>query len=760
MSRLRALIALISCCSLGSIADADQHGAVLDIERLFAAPNLDGPSPKSVRISPDSSRVTFLRGKDTDPLQMDLWEYRLEHNDMRLLVDSTALLAEPEQLSEEERARRERLRIVGQRGIVDYHFSPDGRLLLFPLGGDLYLYEIASGRTRHLTATEAGETDPKFSSTGRYVSFVREQNLFVIALETGKEQQLTSDGGGVIKNGMAEFIAQEEMDRYTGYWWSPDDSAIAFARVDESPVEVAERFEVYAEDFRVYEQRYPATGTPNVYIQIGVTDPAASKTRWLDLGKETDVYVPRVDWFPNGDYLAVQRQSRDQKTLQLLKVDATSGKSRLLLTESSDTWINLHNELRFLQSENTFIWLSERSGHAHLYLYDNKGELIRPLTSGEWDVGDGQRARSALLHIDENTGIAYVTATLDSPLERNIYAVSIDGSAAPKRVSESAGWHRADFALNGEFFVDSYDSVSTPPQVAVYRVDGSRIAFIEENALGESHPYHEYLDNRPTTEFGELVAADGQVLYYRIKKPADFDPKNRYPVIVSVYGGPQGQRVTNRWSVGFEEVLVHNGFIIFSLDNRGTGFRGVQFDAPIYRHTGHVEVVDQMVGVEYLRSLDYVDPGRIGVFGWSYGGYMALMCMFREPRVFAAGVAGAPVTDWAFYDTHYTERYLGTPQDNPSAYAASSVFPYAGELRGPLLVIHGMADDNVLFTHSTKLFKVLQDAQRDFDMMTYPGSKHALLRVPSTGTHAYSQILGFFRRHLVQTPSPERARNN
>jgi dipeptidyl-peptidase-4 len=654
-----------------------------------------------------------------------------------------------EELSEQELARRERLRIVGQRGIVSYQFSPDGEFLLFPLSGDLFLYEILAGKTQQLTETDVGETDPKFSSTGRYVSFIRDQNLFVIDLETGDERPITSDGGGLIRNGMAEFIAQEQMDRYTGYWWSPEDSAIAFTRVDESPVQVIKRFEVYAEDFKVYEQRYPATGTSNVLIQVGVAALDSGETRWMDIGEDADIYVPRVDWYPSGDYLAVQRQSRDQKTLELLKVNTGNGESRVLLTESSDTWINLNNELRFLESTNRFIWSSERSGHTHLYLYGNEGEMIRQLTAGEWDVVDGARTRSALLHVDEDAGILYLTATLDSPTERNIYAVNLDGSAAPMRLSEAAGWHKASFAPNGEFYVDSFDNSTTPPQVAVHRNDGSQIAFIEENALDESHPYYPYLASQPTTEFGTLEAEDGQTLYYRIKKPGDFDAGKRYAVIVSVYGGPQGQRVTNEWSAGFEEVLVNNGFIVFSLDNRGTGFRGVQFDAPLYRHMGQIEVVDQIVGVDYLKSLDYVDADRIGVFGWSYGGYMALMCMLKAPEAFAAGVSGAPVTDWALYDTHYTERYLGTPQDNADGYAASSVFPYVENLAGPLLVIHGMADDNVLFSNSTKLFKALQDQQREFDMMTYPGGKHTLLRVPTSGKHGLSQILRFFERHLL-----------
>jgi dipeptidyl-peptidase-4 len=588
---LSCTLAALCCGATGAVQAADSTDTatdtddmpILEIERLYAAPNLDGPSPRGVKISPDSSRVTFLRSKETDPLQMDLWEYNLADREMRLLVDSTALVAGDEALSEEELARRERLRIVGQRGIVSYQFAPDGNRLLFPLNGDLFLYDLENNETRRLTATEAGETDPKFSATGRYVSFIRDQDLFAIDLDTFDELRLTHDGGELIRNGMAEFIAQEEMDRYTGYWWAPDDSAVAFVRVDESPVQVAERFEIYAENFKVYEQRYPATGTPNVLVKLGVVAPDGTDLRWMDIGKETDIYLPRVDWFPGSQFLAVQRQSRDQQTLELLKIHARSGEARVLLTETSDTWINLHNELRFLESRPQFIWESERSGHAHLYLYDNDGRLLRQLTSGDWDIVDGARARSALLHVDEEGDRLFVTGTLASPMERNIYEVSLSGDGEPHRISKDAGWHQADFADSGEFYVDSFNSASTPPQLSLHHADGSRIDFIEENRLDETHPYHPYVANRPLTEFGTLQAEDGQPLYYRMLKPAGFDADKRYPVIVFVYGGPMGQNVTNTWAAGFNEILAREGFIVFTIDNRGTGFRGTAFDAPIFR---------------------------------------------------------------------------------------------------------------------------------------------------------------------------------
>jgi dipeptidyl-peptidase-4 len=424
-----------------------------------------------------------------------------------------------------------------------------------------------------------------------------------------------------------------------------------------------------------------------------------------------------------------------------------------LLTETSDTWINLHNELRFLEASPRFIWASARSGYKHLYLYGNDGDLLRPLTDGPWEVVHGDRGQSAVLHVDEARGTVYFTGTYDSPLERHVYAVPLEGGARPKRLTRESGWHRAAFADDGRFFVDTFENTDTPPRVSVHRADGTRLAYIEENRLDETHPFAPYLATRPATRFGTLEAADGHVLHYRMQTPAGFSETERYPVVVYVYGGPGVQSVTNTWSAGFLDVLASRGYLVFTLDNRGTGDRGTAFDAPIYRRLGRVEVDDQVTGAEYLRSLPYVDGDRIGVYGWSYGGYLALMCLFRAPGMFAAGVAGAPVTDWALYDTHYTERYMGTPANNSDGYAAASVFPYVDDLRGPLLVMHGMADDNVLFTHSTKLFKALQDAGLDFDTMTYPGSKHALLGVPATGRHGYQTILRFFDTHLGPGPA-------
>jgi dipeptidyl-peptidase-4 len=755
-----ALAALAAIC--GSLA-AESRGATLPLERLFAAPDLSGPTLRGVRISPDGKLVAYLRAREDDKDRFDLWAYDVPARKHRRLVDSRELAGADRALSAEEEARRERQRTAALSGIVEYSFAPDSRQLLIPLNGDLYLYDLASKSrarksgdpVRRLTKTEGYETDARFSPRSHFVSFVRDQNLYVIDLASGKETAVTSEGGGLTSFGMAEFIAQEEMDRDTGYWWSPDERHIALARVDETAVAEVERIEIQAGGARVVRQRYPATGSANARVDLFVADLAAGSRQPVDLGGNSDVYLPRVDWFPDGNGLAVQRQSRDQKTLDLLRVDPLTGRSRVLLTETGDAWVPLHNDLVFLQKSSQFLWSSVRDGYKHLYLYGNDGELVRRLTSGDWMVL-GESPDSAVSAIDERRRRVFFTANLESPIDRQLYWVSLDTPAKPARVSKGAGWHSVAMAPDASVFVDAYSNAEAPKSVTLRRSTNEPLAVLLSNELDAAHPYAPYLDEHVRAEFGEIAAADGQTMQYKLMKPHKLEPGKKYPVLIDVYGGPGVQSVKNAWGGLFHQYLVQHGYIVFALDNRGSGMRGTKFETafvtPAGRGLGVVEVQDQVKGVEFLRALPYVDASRIGIFGWSYGGYMTLMCLMQAPETFAAGVAGAPVTDWSLYDTHYTERYLSTPAANPKGYGAGNVLEVADRLSRPLLLVHGMADDNVLFTNSTSLMKKLQDLQKPFDLMTYPGGKHGLTRQSVSGLHAHSNMVRFFDREIGPGP--------
>ena len=718
----------------------------LTLEAITGDTPLSGPTLTQPKFSPDGARITFLKGKPENRNQLDLWAFDIASGTSALLVDSKALSPDGEgELSDEEKARRERQRTAALSGIVEYAWFPDSRRLLFPLGGELFLFDLGApdAGARKLTSGDGFATDPKVSPKGGFVSFIRARNLWVVDVATGKEAQLTEDGSEVVGNGVAEFVADEEMNRHTGYWWAPDDSGIAFARIDESPVPVRERVEIYPDRTEVVRQRYPAAGEPNVLVQLGVIAPrAGAKPRWLDLGDDPDIYLARVDW-ASPQRLLFQRQSRDQRKLELIEADLASGRQRTLVTERSRTWTNLH-ELLHVMGDGRLLWGSERSGFMHLYLLDADGRDAQPVTRGAWMVED-------LLAVDEAVGVAYVSGTKDGALERHVYRVRLDGEGEPERLTRDPGLHAATFDRQARRFVSLWSNATTPPQTQLFDSNGERLATLVDNALAEGHPYFPFRDIHAPVEFGTLKAADGRTdLHYSLIKPPGFDARKKYPVIVYVYGGPAAQTVTNAWPGRgdhfFSRYLAQQGYVVFSLDNRGTPRRGQAFLSALYGRQGTVEVEDQLNGVAWLRAQPWVDPARIGVHGWSNGGYITLMLLARSRDAYACGVAGAPVTDWALYDTHYTERYMDHPAANPEGYAQARVMTHIDGLTEPLLLIHGMADDNVLFSNATVLMGALQQRGQPFELMTYPGAKHGLRGADAL--HRYRMTEAFFARCL------------
>jgi dipeptidyl-peptidase-4 len=716
----------------------------LTLDRIHADPALSGPGVRSLRVSPDGERVTFLRGRADNQFQLDLWEYNMKDKTTHRLVDSKKLVPN-ENLSLEERARRERARTASLSGIISYSWSPDGKQILVPIAGDLYLVDVKNpDAARKVASGNVG--DPKISPKGRYVSFVRDQNLFVIDLSTGQERQLTSDGKGTIHNGEAEFVAQEEMDQKTGYYWAPDDSAIAYRRFDEAQVPVARRFEIYADRTEVIDQRYPAAGDPNVVIDLMIVNPATGAQKKVDLGAEKDIYLVRADWSGDARTLVYQRQSRDQKRLDLVAVDAASLAQRPLFSETSNTWVAVPADLRFLKNRNAFIWASERSGRNHLYLFDMNGKLLHPITKGEWGV-------DSILAVDEQAGKVYIASNKDAVIDKQTYAVNLDGGNAdkPVRITKQDGMHDDTFSQNGKIFVDTFSDPKTPPQVSIRRADGALVEWLEHNEVKGDHPYAKYMADHLPTEFGSIKAHDGQDLYYSMIKPSNFDPAKRYPVFLMVYGGPHSQQVSRGWGNMFKQYMAQQGFVVFTLDNRGSSRRERKFTDVIYGELGKHEVEDQLTGIDWLGKQSFVDAKRVGVFGWSYGGYMTLRLLEAGSDKIAMGVSVAPVTDWSLYDTHYTEQFVGaTPKSNPKAYEQSGVFAHLDGLKSPLLLIHGMADDNVLFTNSTRMIDALVNRNVKFELMTYPGAKHGISS-RSGQRHVYGMIEGFFKKNLGGT---------
>ena len=707
----------------------------LTLQRVFGSPDLSGSQPRGLRLSPDGTLLTSLRPRADERERLDLWARDTRTGEERMLVDSKKVGSGAE-LSEAEKMQRERARIGGSKGIVAYDWAPDGKSILVPLDGDLYLAGL-DGQVRRLTNTPGGELNPIVSPKGGYVSFVRDQNLWAMPLGGGEARALTKDGGGTVHFGEAEFVAQEEMHRFTGYWWSPDERYIAVERFDDAPVKVAVRAAIGAAGTKVYEQRYPAAGTPNALVDLYVMKADGSGRVKVDLGTNPDIYLARVDWTPDGSAMLVQRESRDQKTLDMLRVDPKTGKSTVLFTERSGdrSWLNLSDAYRPMK-DGSLIWRSERDGYGHLYRFAN-GQWTQ-LTKGPWVVTN-------LVGVDEAKGRLYFTGLKDDVLEQHLYAVDIAQPNVITRLTERGYTNSATMDSSASRFIVSRSSPSQPTQVYLADTTGQRLSWINENAIVAGHPYAPYLASHRETKFGTIKADDGTTLYWEMITPK-LVPGKRYPVFFQHYGGPgTGQQVTRGWQGALPQYLVDQGWIFFQIDNRGSYNRGKAFEDAIYHAMGTVEVADQLAGANYLKTLPFVDPARIATYGWSYGGYMSIKMLERTPGVYAAAVSGAPVTDWQLYDTHYTERYLGDPRTDPQSYATSQAITDAAKIRDPLMLIHGMADDNVFLDNATAFAAEMQKTDTPFEMMLYPGQTHRV-GGPGVSEHLWHTILNFLDR--------------
>ena len=768
----------------------------LTIERLYASPSLNGPSPTGVKYSPDGKRVTFLKAREDDSSRYDLWSFDVETGEQAMLVDSTLLEPDEVELSEEDKALRERKRIAGRKGIVDYDWGTADTILV-PLGGQVYRVTLADGGPKVVKVTDDSEYgyDARMSPDNRFVSYINEGALYIVDHQgEGSQRQVSPDAEpeNAVSYGVAEFVAQEEMSRYTGYWWSSDGKYIAYTKVNESTVDVIERFDIKAEETTVIDQRYPRAGRPNAVVDLFVYDVETRERveidwRREDWGPATDQYLARVRWA--GDQIYIQAVNRDQTLIRNLTGSAPDWTLTSFDAESQRNWVNLSHD--FAVTENHILTSSEAGGYRHIKAWGRSEEDDGfQITKGDWAV-------DAIQGVDAANNLVYFTGYMDTPLERHLYVQRITPATfdkcpacanwqpvegpLPLRVTQAGMSWSVTLSPDGKSFVGTSSSPEQPAQTGLYalKVAGNepshvadydevrhethvaplppvqvameRITWIEENALDQDHPYSPYLADHVTPEFGTLTAEDGQTLHYSILKPPGFDAAQQYPAIIEVYGGPHAQTVDRDWESLSDQYLARQGYVVFRLDNRGMANRGKRFEDVIFRQTGGPEVRDQLQGAEWLKSQPFIDGDRVAIQGWSYGGYMTLMTLLQAaPDVFAAAVAGAPVTDWSLYDTFYTERYMDTPQDNADGYEKSSVFyhldRYEGELP-PLLLVHGMADDNVTFDNTTRLMAAMQEKGLMFELMTYPGQRHGI-RGQALQTHLMKTRMAFLNRAL------------
>lgn len=714
----------------------------LTLERIHQGEPLWGSPPRGAEFSPDGTRLTFLRGSAMDAQVLDLWAIDLAAQPPKpALLVAASDLVEPAsiQLSEEERMALERRR-EGGRGITSYSWCGErGKRLLFPLGGHLYVYDLeAETKLTRVTTTEAARLDPRCSPHGTYVSWVEGGNVYVAGSDGSAAMAVTTDATQTRKFGLAEFVAQEEMGRYDGHWWSPDEKYLAYTEVDESGVAVKVRPRIYAEGTQLYEQRYPAAGEANASVRLHVREHQTGDCVEVPLPSE-DGYLPRVGW--HGDHtLDVQWQSRDQKLLRLSAGTSPDFELTTLVEERDDAWVELHNDLHFLD-DGRFLWPSEKSGVRQLYLHGPDGAPLAQVTDGPDPV-------TALAGVDRDN-VYYQRAT-DRGLRSHLFRARLGSPGVEHRVSREEGSHSVRMADDGGPYLDYYSRTFEPVRVSVHAPTGDVLFVLDDNPAPEWRALR-----KPPVEFVEVKASDGTILNGRLVAPLDAQPGQKYPVIVYTYGGPTGPIVLDRFGGdAYTLFLAERGFGVFTLDNRGVGGRDRAFGRAFYNRFGDIEVEDQLAGARWLSTVPWVDADHIGVWGWSYGGYTSALLIMADDTPFAAAAAVAPVTDWRLYDTHYTERYIGTPQANADAYERSSVLARAEHLEQPLLLVHGMADDNVLFEHTLALMSRLQDASIPFELMVYPGRAHGL-RGKGTRLHVYRTITNFFARHLLDvTPSP------
>jgi dipeptidyl-peptidase-4 len=706
-------------------AQTNEPAKKLTLDRLFSSPSLGGSLVHGVQWTPDGKRISYFHPSSGGA---ELWVLDVQSGKRAPLVGAK-LLTEVLQPPKEKATQSTGL---GRVAPQDYQWSADGKDLLFVSDTSLAWLDLDSKKPKTLVSGDDSIEDAKISPDGKWVSFVQNYNVSIVNIESGEKKQITQGGSEEILEGKLDWLYPEELGARTAYWWSPDSTQIAYYEMDERKVTQYPIYDMSTTTGAVESTRYPQAGEPNPIVRVGVVPISGGDTRWLDTGKDTDVYVPRVNWTPDSKSVAVQILNRAQTRLELRLFDAANGSSRPLLTEQDKYWVNVGDDLYFFSDGQRFLWTSERDNYRHLYIYGMDGKLIKQLTKGDWGVlgvqGFGPHSSNGLV-VDEKNGAIYFLSEKGSVVDTQVYKLSLESSEVTQ-VTREPGVHDVEMSPDFGMFIDSVSRADVPPHQEIDRVDGQRVAMLTENAVPELATYH-----LPATEFKTIHADDGTELYASLIKPGNFDPSKKYPVLVEVYGGPGAQQIRDQWHGGrlFSKFMAEQGFVVWSLDNRGSTGRGHNFETPLYHRMGTVELADQLAGVKYLQSLPFVEGSRIGIWGWSYGGYMTLTALMHAADVFKVGVAVAPVADWRLYDTAYTERYMGTPQEDEEGYKNSAPANFTDNLRGKLMVAHGTGDDNVHFANTALLLnKLIEAGKYPQYLMVFPGRGHPISDRPAT----------------------------
>lgn len=699
-------------------------------DRMGAFPEPGWNIPRAVTFAPDKKSVHYLASEEGGQ-QMALFAFDLDKKAPRLLLRAKDVLAADKPLSREEELRRERQR-QRSTGITSYMWAGKEGAMLLPLGGDLF-FRAPGGKITQLTSTPEPELDPKVCKSGEKVVFVRGRELYSVDVATAKEVALTKGAPQGVTRGQSDFNGQEEFDEPSGTWVSPTCDRVAYLEVDERAVATHPVLGYRAGKPDLMEQRYPAPGAKNPAVKLGLLDLASKMTTWVSFPEGH--YLGRVRWSPDGAALFYETLDRDQKKLTLHRADAKTGAPTELAVETSPVWIEFADS-HVLEKTSALLWVVPRGGHHHLETRDRAtGKVLAQLTKGDWDV-------TAVQAVDEERGFVYFTATKESPVERQLYRVPLQGGE-PVRITPERGVHNAIVSAEAGAMVDIHSASDRAPQVAIRDLAGAVTGTLPVQADRDM----ESLRLRPR-ELVTVKAETGETLHGALLRPREIKPGEKHPVIVLVYGGPGVQTVLDSWSPSlFWQHVADRGFVVFQLDNRGSSGRGPAFEQATAGKLGAVELADQLAGVAYLKTLPFVDGSRIGIYGHSYGGFMAAYAMLRAPGAFKVGVAASPVTEWHLYDSGYTERYMGTPRTNAAGYDASDLTRLVKGLEGKLLLVHALMDENVHFQHTADLIDALVAADKPFDLLVYPGERHGY-RSPATRKYAARRVAAYFADHL------------
>ena len=623
-----------------------------------------------------------------------------------------------------------------------YQMNPAQNAFLLNANNDLYLYELETNKATRLTSSDKDEeVGESFSPDGRMLGFVRGNNLYVLDLTSARERQLTTDGSPKILNGRLDWVYQEELygrGNFEGYWWSPDSARIVFLRLDETPVPTFAVVDHIPLHQGLEITPYPKAGDPNPLVRLGLVSTTGGEVKWVDTTKyePADLLIVRVAWTPDGRHVAYQAQNREQTFLDLNYADPQTGQTTNVLHETSKAWVEVTDDNPRWLKDSSFLWLSDRTGFKHIYHYAPDGKLLHTVTQGRWDV-------RSVEGVDEPKNLVYFSGTDHSPIANQAYRVNLDGTGQT-RLTQGEGGHAVSFNPTLTHFVDRWSDVNTPTQVRLYKVDGTLARVLDENKVTTLAQY-----KLGRTEFMQVKTRDGFMLDAMMIKPPDFDPAKKYPVLEFTYSGPQAPQVRNGWggqTYMWHQLLAQKGYIIWVCDNRTASNKGVESAWPLYQNFGEGELRDLEDGLTWLKSQPYVDGTRIGLWGWSYGGYMTAYALTHS-QSYKLGIAGGTVADWHDYDSIYTERYMRTPQHNPEGYKKSSPRYAASDLHGKLLLIHGAMDDNVHVQNTIQFAYELQKAGKSFQLMLYPKSRHGVVD-PALVRHMRQMMTDFIVQNL------------